>query len=526
MIKVNLGGCASFVKDEDYKEYVGKALEAFDVLANESGAGNDFLGWKRLPSETPEALIAECEAVRDNWKAKGVNLVVVIGIGGSYLGARCAIEALSHNFAKQLSGAKEAPEVVFAGNNLSEEYLAELMDLVAERNVATVVISKSGTTTEPAVAFRIVKEHIEKNYTDASERIVAITDAHKGALKTLSTQEAPEVVFAGNNLSEEYLAELMDLVAERNVATVVISKSGTTTEPAVAFRIVKEHIEKNYTDASERIVAITDAHKGALKTLSTQEGYKTFVVPDNVGGRFSVLTPVGLLPIVLAGFDVREMLAGAAEMEKALAVKGEENPAVQYAAMRNLLYSKLGKKVEILVAYNPKFQYLGEWWKQLYGESEGKDLKGIFPASVNFTTDLHSMGQFIQDGDRVVFETVVNIEKSNREVIIGSDEQNLDQLNYLAGQHVEHCNAMAQLGTKLAHIDGGVPQLEVSIEKINAFNLGGLFYFFEYACGVSAYVLGVNPFNQPGVEAYKKNMFALLGKPGYEEQGKALQARL
>ena len=444
MIKVNLGGCSSFVKDADYKEYVGKALTAFDVLESGKGEGNDFLGWKTLPSKTPESLIEDCEKVRDSWKAKGVNLVVVIGIGGSYLGARCAIEALSHNFARQLGGKKENPEVVFAGNNLSEEYLAELMDLVAERNVATVVISKSGTTTEPAVAFRILKEHIEKKYKDASERIVAITDARKGA----------------------------------------------------------------------------------LKTLSNQEGYKTFVVPDNVGGRFSVLTPVGLLPIVLAGFDVRVMIAGALEMEKALADRSEKNPAVQYAAMRNLLYSKLGKKVEIMVAYNAKFQYLGEWWKQLYGESEGKDLKGIFPASVNFTTDLHSMGQFIQNGDRIMFETVVNIEKSNRSVVIGSDPQNLDQLNYLAGQHVEHCNAMAQLGTKLAHIDGGVPQLEVSIEKIDAFNLGGLFYFFEFACGVSAYILGVNPFNQPGVEAYKKNMFALLGKPGYEEQSKALKSRL
>ena len=444
MVKVNLGGCSSFVNDADYKEYLAKALDAFDVLENETGAGNDFLGWKHLPSETPESLITDCEAVRDAWKTKGVDLVVVIGIGGSYLGARCAIEALSHNFAKQLAGRKDAPEVVFAGNNLSEEYLAELMDLVAERNVATVVISKSGTTTEPAVAFRIVKEYIEKTYSDASERIVAITDASKGA----------------------------------------------------------------------------------LKTLSTQEGYKTFVVPDNVGGRYSVLTPVGLLPIVLAGFDVREMLSGAAEMEKALAVKGEKNAAIEYAAMRNLLYSKLGKKIEVLVSYNPKFQYLGEWWKQLYGESEGKDLRGIFPASVNFTTDLHSMGQFIQDGDRVLFETVVNVEKSNRTVIIGSDPQNLDQLNYLAGKNVEHCNAMAQLGTKLAHIDGGVPQIEVSIEKIDAFNLGGLFYFFEFACGISAYVLGINPFNQPGVEAYKKNMFALLEKPGFEEQTKAIKARL
>ena len=444
MVKVNLGGCDSFVKDADYKVYVSKALEALEVLESESGAGNDFLGWKHLPSETPESLIAECEAVRDCWKAKGVDLVVVIGIGGSYLGARCAIEALSHNFAKQLAGPKDAPEVVFAGSNLSEEYLAELMDLVAERNVATVVISKSGTTTEPAVAFRVVKEHIEKNYPDASERIVAITDAKKGA----------------------------------------------------------------------------------LKTLATQEGYKTFVVPDNVGGRYSVLTPVGLLPIVLAGFDVREMLAGAKEMEVACAEKSGDNPAVKYAAMRNLLYTELGKKVEILVSYNPKLQYLGEWWKQLYGESEGKDLKGIFPASVNFTTDLHSMGQFIQEGERIMFETVVNVEKSNRSVIIGSDPQNLDQLNYLAGRHVEHCNAMAQLGTKLAHIDGGVPQLEVSVENLSAYNLGGLFQFFEYACGISAYVLGINPFNQPGVEAYKKNMFALLEKPGYEEMTKAIKERL
>ena len=449
MVKVNLGGCDSFVKDADYKVYVGKALEALEVLESGTGEGNDFIGWRHLPSETPEALIAECEAVRDCWKTKGVDLVVVIGIGGSYLGARCAIEALSHNFAKQLS----------------------------------------------------------KN-------------------RSLSGAEGPEVVSAGNNLSEEYLAELMDLVAERNVATVVISKSGTTTEPAVAFRIIKEHIEKTYKDASERIVAITDAKKGALKTLATQEGYKTFVVPDNVGGRYSVLTPVGLLPIVLAGFDVREMLAGAKEMEEACAVKSGDNPAVKYAAMRNLLYSELGKKVEILVAYNPKLQYLGEWWKQLYGESEGKDLKGIFPASVNFTTDLHSMGQFIQEGERIMFETVVNVEKSNRSVVIGSDPQNLDQLNYLAGQHVEHCNAMAQLGTKLAHIDGGVPQLEVSIENLSAYNLGGLFQFFEYACGISAYVLGINPFNQPGVEAYKKNMFALLEKPGYEEQTKAIKERL
>ncbi len=444
MVKINVGGCSSFVKDADYKTYVNKALDAFDVLVSGNGAGNDFLGWRHLPSETPESLIEEIEAIRDNWKAKGVELVIVIGIGGSYLGARCAIEALSHNFAKQLK-------------------------------------SKGGN---------------------------------------------PEVVFAGNNLSEEYVAELMDLAAERNTACIVISKSGTTTEPAVAFRIVKEFIEKNYNDAFERIVAITDAKKGALKTLSTQEGYKTFVVPDNVGGRFSVLTPVGLLPIAVAGFDIRAMLQGAKEMEETLYVKGEDNVAVQYAAMRNLLYTELGKKIEIMVTYNPKFQYLGEWWKQLYGESEGKDLKGIFPASVNNTADLHSMGQFIQEGERIMFETVIKIENANRSVVIGSDSQNLDQLNYLAGQHVEHCGAMAQLGTKLAHIDGGVPQMEVSIERINEANLGGLFYFFEFACGVSAYTLGVNPFNQPGVEAYKKNMFALLNKPGYEEASAKIRERL
>ena len=445
MVKVNLGGCSSFIKDAEYKEYVDKALAAFDTLEGETGAGNDFLGWKHLPTTTPESLIADCEAIRDSWKAKGVDLVAVIGIGGSYLGAKCAVEALSHSFARQLSGKKDAPEIVFAGNNLSEEYISELMDLMQERNTAAVVISKSGTTTEPAIAFRLIKQFIEKKYG------------------------------------------------------------------------VKE--------AAERIVAVTDAHKGALKSLATQEGYRTFVIEDNVGGRFSVLTPVGILPIVLAGFDMRAMLKGAAEMEHKCAERSAENPAVQYAAMRNLLYSK-GKKIEILVSYNPKLQYLGEWWKQLYGESEGKDGKGIFPASVTFTTDLHSMGQYIQEGERILMETVVSVEKSNRDMTISDDPQNLDGLNFLTGKHVEECNAMAELGTKLAHIDGGVPQMSVSIEKISEYNLGGLFYFFEKACGISAYILGINPFNQPGVEAYKKNMFALLGKPGYEEQAKALHERL
>ena len=442
MVKVNVGGCSSFVKDAEYQKYVEKALKAFDVLDAESGAGNDFLGWKTLPVDTPDSLIADCEAIRDAWAEKGVELVVVIGIGGSYLGARCAIEALSHGFVRK----EGVPQIAFAGNNLSEDYLAELMDLAKLRNTACVVISKSGTTTEPAVAFRIFKEYIEKTYGKA--------------------------------------------------------------------------------EAASRIVAITDAKKGALKTLATQEGYKTFVVPDNVGGRYSVLTPVGSLPIVLAGFDMRAMLRGAAEERAALLKKSADNPAVQYAAMRNLLYSELGKKVEILVTFNPKLQYLGEWWKQLYGESEGKECKGIFPASVVCTTDLHSMGQFIQEGDRVLFETTVTVKNASREVVIGSDAQNLDQLNYLAGQHVEHCNKMAQLGTQLAHIDGGVPQMEVSVEKLDEASLGALFYFFEFACGVSAYTLGINPFNQPGVEAYKKNMFALLRKPGFEAQTEEILKRI
>ena len=319
----------------------------------------------------------------------------------------------------------------------------------------------------------------------------------------------------------------MDLMQERNAAAVVISKSGTTTEPAVAFRLIKQHIEEKYgrEEAASRIVAVTDAKKGALRSLSTQEGYRTFVIEDNVGGRFSVLTPVGILPIVLAGFDMRAMLAGAKEMEKVCAERNAQNPAVEYAAMRNLLYDH-GKAIEILVSFSPKLQYLGEWWKQLYGESEGKDGKGIFPASVIFTTDLHSMGQYIQEGKRILMETVVSVEKSNRSTVINNDPQNLDGLNFLSGKHVEECNAMAELGTRLAHIDGGVPQLNVSIEKIDEYNLGGLFYFFEKACGISGYILGVNPFNQPGVEAYKKNMFALLGKPGYEEQAKVLQERL
>ncbi|MCQ2158462.1 MAG: glucose-6-phosphate isomerase [Bacteroidales bacterium] len=441
MVKINVGGCGSFVKDSDYKSYVAKALDAFDTLKAGNGAGNDFLGWKTLPVDTPEKLLDDIDSVKADWKSKGVDLVVVIGIGGSYLGARCAIEALSHSFIRP----EGSPQVIFAGNNLSEDYIAEALDLAKTRNTAVVVISKSGTTTEPAIAFRIFKEYIGKTY---------------GA-----------------------------------------------------------------TEASQRIVAVTDASKGAVTTLSDNMGYRTFVVPDNVGGRYSVLTPVGLLPIALAGFDIRAMLRGAADEMKELQARSAENPAVQYAAMRNLLYDN-GKAVEILVSYNPKLVYFAEWWKQLYGESEGKEGKGIFPASVANTADLHSMGQFIQEGSRVMFETVLNVEKAAREVCVGPDPDNLDCLNYLAGSRVEHCNAMARLGVKVAHIDGGVPQMEVDIEKIDEYNLGAAFYFFEFACGVSAYTLGINPFNQPGVEAYKKNMFALLRKPGYEAQTEEILKRI
>lgn len=442
MVKINIDGCGAFVSKAEYGTYVDKALAAFDTLQAENGAGNDFLGWKTLPTDTPESLIQDCEKVRDTWRSKGVDLVVSIGIGGSYLGAKCAVEALSHSFIRP----EGMPQMVFAGNNLSEEYLAELLDLARDRNVAVIVISKSGTTTEPAVAFRIFKAYLEERYGAA--------------------------------------------------------------------------------EASGRIVAITDAHKGALKTLATQEGYKTFVVPDNVGGRYSVLTPVGILPIVVAGFDIRAMLKGAADESEALQVRSADNCAVQYAAMRNLLHGGMGKAIEILVTYTPKLSWFAEWWKQLYGESEGKDGKGIYPASVSNTADLHSMGQFIQEGSRVMFETVVSVEKSNRSVTIGPDSQDLDQLNYLAGQHVEHCNAMARLGVKVAHMDGGVPQMEVSVERIDEYNLGALFFFFEFACGISAYVLGINPFNQPGVEAYKKNMFALLRKPGYEAETESILKRI
>ena len=413
------------------------SMSAKQTLENGSGAGNDFLGWLHLPSSIDEQQLQDIERCAAVMREE-CEYVITIGIGGSYLGAKAVIEALSDHFAAYKSG--NGPKVLFAGNNIGEDYLYDLMDLVRGHKFGIIVISKSGTTTEPAIAFRLFKEMLEK-------------------------QEGKE--FAKHN-----------------------------------------------------IIAITDARRGALRSLATQEGYATYVIPDNVGGRFSVLTPVGLLPIAVAGFDIRALVAGAVEMEK-----DGDKPVLDYAIARNALYRN-GKKIEILVNFAPRLHFLAEWWKQLYGESEGKDHKGIFPASVDFTTDLHSMGQWIQDGERTIFETVLSVGDQQHEVIIPNDDEDLDGLNYIAGKNVDYVNKMAELGTRLAHIDGGVPNLLITIPEVNERYMGQLIYFFEKACGVSGYMLGVNPFDQPGVEAYKKNMFALLEKPGHEEATAAIKARL
>ena len=422
-----------------------QAQQANELLHSGKGAGSDFLGWVHLPSSIDDAQIAAIEAQAEKLRAKA-EVVICIGIGGSYLGAKAVYEAMNNSF----------------------EYLR--------------------------------RKH-----------------------------ENPTVLFAGQNISEDYTYELLDAVKDYSIAAIVISKSGTTTEPAIAFRIIKAEIEKRYgkEDAATRIVAVTDKARGALKTLATNEGYPTFVIPDDVGGRFSVLTPVGLLPLAVAGVDIKALVAGATAMEKATdaSVPVDENISAQYAIVRNELYRE-GKKTEILGSYEPKLQYVGEWWKQLYGESEGKDGKGIFPASVTLTADLHSMGQYIQEGERTLFETIISVAESKHTVKVESDAENLDGLNYLAGKRISQINHMAELGVRLAHIDGGVPNIRVEIPTIDAESLGTLIYFFEKACGISGYLLGVNPFNQPGVEAYKKNMFALLDKPGYEEESKRIKARL
>ena len=427
------------------EEMKAQAAAANELLHTGKGAGNDFLGWVNLPSSIDAAQIEAIEAQAAKLRSKA-DVVICIGIGGSYLGAKAVIEAMSNSF----------------------EFLK--------------------------------KQH-----------------------------DNPTVVFAGQNISEDYTHELLDAVKDYSVAAIVISKSGTTTEPAIAFRLIKAYLEERYgkAEAAERIVAITDKARGALKTLATNEGYPTFVIPDDVGGRFSVLTPVGLLPLAVAGIDIKALVAGAQAMETATGadVPVEENLAAQYAIVRNELY-KAGKKVEILGSYEPKLLYVAEWWKQLYGESEGKDGLGIFPASVTLTADLHSMGQYIQEGERTLFETIISVAESKYEVKVEAEEANLDGLNFLEGKRLSQINKMAELGVQLAHIDGGVPQLRIEIPAINETSIGALIYFFEKACGISGYILGVNPFNQPGVEAYKKNMFALLDKPGYEEESKAIKARL
>jgi len=444
-ISINYEKTFDFISKDSVFSYK-KAIESHNLaLSNKTGKGNDFLGWTNLPTSISETELADYEATAAKLVAKNIDIFVVIGIGGSYLGAKAVVDALSDSFAH------------------------------------------------------------------------------------LKERKNPFILFAGQNISEDYLFELRELLKNKEYAMAVISKSGTTTEPALAFRLLKQDIEEKYgkTEANERIIAITDASKGALRSLATIEGYKTFVIPDDVGGRYSVLTPVGLLAIAVAGFDIRSLVKGAVDMQNATGVDVpfEENLAAQYAAVRNELY-KNGKKVEILVNYNPKLHFLAEWWKQLYGESEGKDGKGIFPASVDNTSDLHSMGQYIQEGERTLFETVLSVASPDREVRIPTDAADLDGLNFLAGKRVDEVNKMAELGTMLAHVDGGVPNIQVVLPKLNEYFLGQLIQFFEVACGLSGYTLGVNPFDQPGVEAYKKNMFALLEKPGFEEATKAIKKRL
>jgi len=435
-----------FITKEELANMQKKVCDAHKTLTEQTGEGNDFLGWLNLPFDYDKEEFARIKACAEKIKHDS-ELLVVIGIGGSYLGAKAAIDMLSNNFYNLLpADERKTPQILFAGNSISGSYLAQLLKLAEKKDFSVNVISKSGTTTEPAVAFRVFKDLLEKKY----------------------------------------------------------GKEG----------------------AKERIYATTDKSRGALKKLADSEGYETFVVPDDVGGRFSVLTAVGLLPIAVSGVDIDKLMEGAqAGATNYQDCDLEKNPCYMYAAIRNILYNQ-GKQTEIMVNYEPRLHYFGEWWKQLYGESEGKDGKGIFPAAVDFSTDLHSMGQYIQDGRRVLFETVLNVETSQDDVIIEESAENIDGLNFLAGKTLSFVNNKAFLGTVLAHNDGGVPNLIVNIPEMNAYYLGMLIYFFEKACGISGYILGVNPFNQPGVEAYKKNMFALLGKPGYEAEKEALEKRL
>ena len=445
-ISLNITKAASFLAEDAVKAYEPKVKAAQEALENGTCEGNDFLGWLHLPSSITPEFLNEIQAVANTLREK-CEVVVVAGIGGSYLGARAVIEGLGNSFA-WLVNDKKNPTILFAGNNIGEDYLFELTSFLKDKKFGVINISKSGTTTETALAFRLLKKQCED--------------------------------------------------------------------------------QRGKEEAKDVIVAVTDAKKGAARTCADKEGYKSFIIPDNVGGRFSVLTPVGLLPIAVAGFDVKQLVAGAAEMEKACGkdVAFEENPAAIYAATRQALYTQAGKKIEIVCNFQPKLHYFAEWWKQLYGESEGKDQKGIFPAACDFTTDLHSMGQWIQQGERSIFETVISVETPNEKLLFPHDDENLDGLNFLEGKRVDEVNKMAELGTRLAHVDGGVPNILVNVPELNAYYLGQLIYFFEKACGISGLLEEVNPFNQPGVEAYKKNMFALLNKPGYEAESKAIQERL
>lgn len=445
-ISLNITKAASFLAEGAVKAYEPKVKAAQEALENGTCEGNDFLGWLHLPSSITPEFLNEIQAVANTLREK-CEVVVVAGIGGSYLGARAVIEGLGNSFA-WLVNDKKNPTILFAGNNIGEDYLFELTSFLKDKKFGVINISKSGTTTETALAFRLLKKQCED--------------------------------------------------------------------------------QRGKEEAKEVIVAVTDAKKGAARTCADKEGYKSFIIPDNVGGRFSVLTPVGLLPIAVAGFDVKQLVAGAVEMEKACGkdVAFEENPAAIYAATRQALYTQAGKKIEIVCNFQPKLHYFAEWWKQLYGESEGKDQKGIFPAACDFTTDLHSMGQWIQQGERSIFETVISVETPNEKLLFPHDDENLDGLNFLEGKRVDEVNKMAELGTRLAHVDGGVPNILVNVPELNAYYLGQLIYFFEKACGISGLLEEVNPFNQPGVEAYKKNMFALLNKPGYEAESKAIQERL
>lgn len=444
-LQLNIDKVYDFISKEEIFSKKSKAEKCNQDLHNRTGKGKDFLGWIDLPSSIKDMDITGIRQLADSLKGK-IDFMVVVGIGGSYLGARAVYEALSHSFAS-LKGKGEYPQLLFAGQNIGEDYLTELLDVLETKNYGITVISKSGTTTEPALAFRILKEHLEK-------------------------------------------------------------------------KIGKEK-------SRERIIAITDASKGALRTLADQEGYKTYVIPDDVGGRYSVLTPVGLVPLAIGGIDIEKLVEGARKMESLAGndVEFENNPSAIYAATRNGLHQK-GKKIEILVNFENRLHYFSEWWKQLYGESEGKEGKGIYPSSVDFTTDLHSMGQYIQEGARILIETVISVKETKYRLTVPKEESDLDKLNYLAGKRIGEVNKMAELGTQIAHVDGGVPNIHVEIPKLDAYYLGQLIYFFERACGISGYLLGINPFDQPGVEAYKKNMFALLEKPGFEEETKKIKARL